>query len=116
MDTLHARLANAWGQIEILRQQLAETTAENQQAFLKETATSSRDADRDEADTADPFAVARRSFEEQVAEHEGRLIAKTMDHCGGDVSRAADLLGLPITTLHDKLRQMANRESRNNFV
>ena len=111
MDTLHARLANAWGQIEILRQQLAETAAENQQAFLKETATSSRDADRDEADTADPFAVARRSFEEQVAEHEGRLIAKTMDHCGGDASRAADLLGLPITTLHDKLRQMANRES-----
>ena len=92
MDALHTRLASAWEQIETLRRQLAETRAENQQ-------------------TAPHDATARSSFDEQVAEYEARLIAKTMDHCGGNVSRAAELLGLSIGTLHDKLRQMANRES-----
>ncbi len=54
--------------------------------------------------------AARNSFDDEVAEYEAQLIEKTMDHCGGNASRAADLLGLPITTLYDKLRQMANRD------
>lgn len=110
MESLHARLASAWEQIETLRQQLAETRAENQQAQLEERPESNRDSatTRIEAENRQP--AAHSSLNEQVAEYEARLITKTMDHCGGDSSRAAELLGLPITTLQNKLRQMADRE------
>ena len=112
MDTLHARLANAWEQIETLRRQLAETRAENQQIRQQESATSNRGlATTQSSDTSERRSAKRISLDEQVAEYETRLIAKTLEHCGGDIPRAAELLGLPIGTLHGKLRQIANREN-----
>jgi len=111
MDALHARLAHAWEQIETMRRQLAETTAENQQIRQQESAASNRDLATIQSDTTERHAAERSSLDEQVAEYEARLIAKTLDHCGGDVSRTAELLGLPIGTLHGKLRQIANREN-----
>lgn len=111
MDTLHTRLASAWEQIETLRRQLAETRSGNHQAQARELAASNQDIAANQVGSEDRQAAARGFLDEQVAEYEARLIARTMDHCDGDAPRAAELLGLPIATLHDKLRQIANRES-----
>jgi len=111
MGTLHTRLANAWEQIETLRRQLSETKAEEQQKQQQGTPTSNQDSAMTQPDTSERRSAKRISLDEQVAEYETRLIAKTLEHCGGDIPRAAELLGLPIGTLHSKLREIANKEN-----
>jgi small-conductance mechanosensitive channel len=108
IDTLHARLAGAWDEIDSLRRELFDAKSERQTqdpaVFGHERIASALDAEH-------RHDAARGSVDESVTEYEMRLIAKTMDHCGGDVSRAAELLNLPKATLSKKLQQMAEREA-----
>lgn len=108
IDTLHARLAGSWDEIDSLRRELADARSEQQ---TRNPATFGHEGIASALDAEDHYVVARGSLDESATEYEMRLIAKTMDHCGGDVSRAAELLNLPKTTLSKKLQQMAQREA-----
>lgn len=104
MDALHGRLANAWEQIEDLRKRLA--TAEEKGRHLQaksDMALHGRLLDV-QSEILERFGSETKSLDDHVAEFEVRLIAKTLEHCEDDVSRAADLLGLSLANLHYKLR------------
>jgi len=105
MNALHKRLVSAWEQIETLRQQLAGTNAENHQVPEQESAPTNQGmaAYPDETEGWEP--PSHGTFDEQVAAYEMRLISRTMFHCKGDVSRAAELLGLSVSALDNKLQQ-----------
>ncbi len=44
-----------------------------------------------------------------VEEAENRLILLTLDHARGNKTRAAEILGISLKTLHNKLNRMRGR-------
>jgi N-terminal 7TM region of histidine kinase/Bacterial regulatory protein, Fis family len=107
IDALHMRLADTWEQIDALRKKLDGEESEAHPTRRKEL-----DALHGELTSVQLEAIERlsekRSLDEHVADFEARLIAKTVEHCNGDIYRAAELLDLPLETLQGKLRQIAN--------
>jgi DNA-binding NtrC family response regulator len=46
-----------------------------------------------------------------VDEAERQLIEVTLDHTGGNKTRAAEMLGISLKTLHNKLNRMKQEEA-----
>lgn len=112
IDTLHQRLANAWQQIEELRTKLTKTEDENSCLWKQNTNLCHRDLVAIQQEILEFDDREQKSFDEHIAEFEARLLAITLEYCRDDVSRAAELLEMPLTMFYHKLKQYRLRELR----
>jgi DNA-binding protein Fis len=101
---LHHRLATAWEQMETLRKKIGTLQQDDRslRAHNAELVHRQLAAMKSEGWTN---GAKNQTLEERVAGFETRLIAEALEHCGGDYSRAAEVLGVPLFTLHQKVRQ-----------
>jgi DNA-binding protein Fis len=103
MHILHQRLAKAWEQMETLRKKIGDLQSDNRSLRSHNAELVHRQLAAMEFEGWSGDAM-NQTLEEHVAEFEVRLIAEALEHCGDDDSRAAELLGVPLFTLHQKLR------------
>lgn len=104
MRALQRRLASAWEQLDENRQELRAVQEDNRRLRDKDDLLLHHDLALTEADMLELAAREKKTLEEYVAEFEARLIAETLKRCGGDRSRAAEVLGMPLITLSYKIR------------
>lgn len=104
MRALQRRLASAWEQLDENRQELRAVQEDNRRLRDKDNLLLHHDLALTEADMLELAEREKKTLEEYVAEFEARLIAETLRRCGGDRSRAAEVLGMPLITLSYKMR------------
>jgi DNA-binding protein Fis len=101
---LHHRLATAWEQMETLRKKIGTLQQDDRSLRAHNAELVHRQLAAMESEGWTNGAK-NQTLEERVAEFEARLITEALEHCGGDYSRAAEVLGVPLFTLHQKVRQ-----------
>lgn len=103
MRALHQRLALAWGQLVEARKQLETMEQENSVLRERNAQLLNRDLAAIQSEVLDRASTEKKTLDKYVMEFEAQLIVKTLKHCGGHQSRAAELLGMRPNTLHYKI-------------
>lgn len=105
MRALQRRLALAWHQLNMSRRQLWMLEEENLGLRKRDELLLHHEIKRIDAQMFGRTMEVNKTLSEYITEFEAKLLAKTLEYCGNDDARAAEILGLPLLTFHQKLRQ-----------
>lgn len=103
MQSLQERLATAWEQLETSRKKQQALEIENHQLRKRNARLLRHDLADVELELMDEIITGKKTLDEYGAEFEARLIEKALDHCNGNRERAADLLGISVSALTQKI-------------